>query len=77
MDNGFAQYKELFLARFADNQKEHAELSKDIKAVKTCVGELKVSMAKLEEKNAISWRIHAWIIPAIIAGAVTLALRFL
>jgi hypothetical protein len=45
--------------------------------VKSCVGELKVSMAKLEEKNAISWRIHAWIIPAIIAGAVTLALRFL
>jgi hypothetical protein len=77
MDNGFDQYKELFLARFADNQKEHAELAKDIKVVKSCVGELKVSMAKLEEKNAISWRIHAWIIPAIIAGAVTLALRFL
>ncbi len=75
--NGFDQYKELFLARFADNQKEHAELKREIQAVKTCAGEIKIELTKLQEKNAISWRIHAWIIPAVIAGAVSLALRFL
>lgn len=75
--NGFEQYKELFLAKFADNEKQHAEITHEIKAVKTCVGEVKIELTRLQEKNAISWRIHAWIIPAIIAGAVSLALRFL
>jgi hypothetical protein len=76
-DNGFDQYKKLFLEKFEINDRQHKEIRDGQRELKKCVNDVKLSMARLEAKSSVSWKIHAWLIPALVAGAVALVVKFL